>query len=243
MTKENISQEEKIELHHPSMEEIMGAPPAAAIAVGSGVILAIFLMLLAGSIFISVPDMIRTGAVVYGNTPLSVLTAPESGRLVYADAGFPDSIIHEGETLLTIRKFMSDELIPVTAPASGIFEINPVVRLRKSVYRNDTLGYIWDREPVPAVCTALLSRSDARKIQAGRKIRLYPEPGDFMNCIETEVREKFDLPSGDRVQIIAVLSGAAGNTFRGTTEVTVDIETGKKSLFEQLVNPFRGLQR
>ncbi|MDR2764570.1 MAG: hypothetical protein LBB90_06020 [Tannerella sp.] len=243
MTKEKILPEEKIELHHPSMEEIMGAPPAAAIAAGSGVVLAILLTLLAGSIFITVPDVIRTKAIIYGNSPVSVLTAPESGRLVFTNGGFPDRAVHEGETLVSIRKFMSDEQVPVTAATDGFFEINPVVRYRKSVYRNDTIGYVWDMEPAPAVCTVQLSRSDARKIQAGRTIRLYPEQGDFMHCIETEVKEKFDLPSGDRVQIIAVLYGTEGNTFRGTTEVTADIETGKKSLFGQLVNPFRGLQK
>ncbi|MDR0700367.1 MAG: hypothetical protein LBG28_14305 [Tannerella sp.] len=243
MTKENISAEEKIELHHPSMEEIMGAPPAAGIAAGSGTVLAILLALLASSIFITVPDTIRTNAIIYGNSPVSVLTAPESGRPVFANGGFSDSAVHEGDTLLIIRKFMSDEQIPVTAATGGFFEINPVLRYRKSVYRNDTVGYVWDMEPAPVVCTVQLSGSDARKIQAGRKIRLYPEPGEFMHCIETEVKEKFDLPSGGRVQIIAVLSGTAGNTFRGTTEVSADIETGKKSLFGQLVNPFRGLQK
>jgi hypothetical protein len=65
-----------------------------------------------------------------------------------------------------------------------------------------------------------------------------------MLFIETEIREKSNLPSGD-VQIIAVLPGAdqTGHTFRGTVELTANIETGKKSLFGRLVNPFRGLQR
>jgi hypothetical protein len=245
MKEDQMKPEGDVELHHQSIEEIMGTPPVKSIAVSSGIILVILLVLLGGSALVVTPDIMKTNAVIYGNDPVAVLTAPESGQIVQGEGyDFSEREVERGETLLHIRNAIG-ESIPVTAISSGALEFNPLVRIRGSVYRGDTVGYIWDKDTAPVACVIYLSRAEARNVESGNKIRLYLEPDDSDSVIETEVREKFELLTGNQMQIISVLPerNLPVKKIRGTVKISADIVVGRKSLFNRMINPFRGLER
>jgi hypothetical protein len=240
-----MKESEEIELHHPLIEGIMGAPPAHSIAVGSGVILAIFIALMAASFFIYSPDVIRVHALAYGQTPLAVLTAPESGQ-IFMDENIPDrGAVRNGETLLHIKKNAVDSSIFIVATASGIVEINPLVKFRKTVSVSDTVAYIWDMEPAPMICVMNLTKPEAGKIQVGQKVRLFLPAYPSENIVETSICEKYDLPVGNQTQLIALIpdNQSQAYAFRGDIQMSAELIVGKKSLFQQLINPFRGLQK
>jgi hypothetical protein len=236
---------EKIELHHSSIEEIMGTPPVKSIAIGSGLIFVLLLILFAISLVVYTPSIIRINAAIHGQTPLAVLIASQTGRLIFPD-GMPNrQIVQRGDTLFLIGKEDSEDCISVSAPATGIFELNPLVRIRENVSQNDTLGYIWSEKNMPVVCILQLPNTDVRNVQTGQHIRIFMDAYDSKNFIETEISEKSNLSTTSQTQIIALLTEKQlhKNAIRGVINVSVEITTGKQSLFQQLINPFRGLKK
>lgn len=236
---------EKIELHHPAIEEIMGAPPVKSIAAGSGIVFILLLVLFTASMFVYTPVTVRTNAVIYGQTPLAVLTAPQSGQVVFRDEAPDEKNIRQGDTIFCINPNTGEKRIPAVAPATGIFEVNPLVRIRKNVSQNDTVGFIRSEEPATVVCILQLTNADAQNVRMGQKIHILTDINESGNFIEAEISEKSNVSTTSHTQFIAILSGlhSRENDFRGVTEASAQIITGKKSLFQQLINPFRGLKK
>jgi hypothetical protein len=238
---------EKIELHHHSIEEIMGTPPVKSIAVGSGLILLLMLILLAASLAVYTPSIIHAEAAIHGQMPLAVLTASQEGHLIFTNkihAG--QQIVQQGDTILLIAKDANGEdAIPLLAPATGIFEVNPLARIRKNVSQNDTVGYIRNIKNIPVVCSLQLPDTDARNVRTGQPIRIFMDDGNSRNFIEAEITEISSMATTNRTQIIAVLTDKHlhENLIRGVIHASAEITTGRQSLFHQLINPFRGLKK
>lgn len=233
---------EKIELYHHSIEEIMGAPPAKSIAWGSGLILMIILVLLTGSVFINSPDYIRVDGVVYGETPITVLTAPVSGQIVFSRDASSKQRVQKNELIFQIEEYATKQTVPIIASLAGVFKINPLVRIRKNVFQNDTIGTIWSEKPAPVVCILELPNAVAQKVKTGQLIRVFTDPGD-KNFMEAEIRGKTDQAVTSQTQFIAVLLDQSDEDIQGTLTVCAEVIIGEKNLFQQLVNPFRGLRK
>lgn len=236
---------EKIELHHSSIEEIMGTPPVKSITVGSGLIFVLLLILFAASLVVYTPFVIRMNAVIHGQIPLAVLTAGQTGKLLFSSDEIPaEHIVRQGDTLFQIKKDALEDCLSVVAPVTGIFEMNPLARIRKNVHQYDTLGYIWSEKAMPVVCTLQLPDTDAQNVRIGQVIRIFMDTCDSKKFIEAEISEKSGMATTNQTQIIAVPTDKSlhENTIRGIIHVSVEITTGKQSLFHQLINPFRGLR-
>ena len=234
---------EKVELHHHSIQEIMGAPPAKSIAFGSGIILMIFMVLLICSMFIYFPEVIRVEAILHGQTPVATLTAPETGKIIFENDYSDKQFVQKDETILYIKDNQAGESIPVNVSSSGIFQINPLVRIKQSVFLNDTIGFLWSENYIPTVCVIELPAGIARRVQAQQKIRIFIDENDHKNFIETEIRESHST-SVNQTQFIAVLTSQQldEKNIYGTVLASAEIITGQKNLFNQLINPFRGLK-
>jgi hypothetical protein len=205
----------------------------------------LLLIFFAASLAVYTPSIIRTDAVIHGQTPLAVLNASLAGRLIFTDETPDRQIVQRGDTLFLIAREAPGDFISVVAPATGIFEINPLARIRKNVSQNDTLGYVWSEKAVPVVCTLQLPSSEARNVRTGQYMRIFMDTYDSKNFIEAEINEISGMATTNRTQIIAVLTDKHlhGNAIRGVVPVSVEITTGKQSLFLQLINPFRGLKK
>jgi hypothetical protein len=236
---------EKIELHHHAIEEIMGAPPMKSIATGSGIVLILLLVLFAASMFVYSPVTVRANAVIYGQRPLAVLTARQSGQVIFPDEVPGERIAGQGKSIFCIKPNTGEEIIPFVAPLSGIFEVNPLVRIQKIVSQNDTVGFIWGEKPAPVICILQLPNTEAQNVPLGQKIRIFTDTNESKNFIELEISEKSNLLTTSHTQFIAILNDRQlqENDFRGKTDVFAEIIIGKKSLFQQLINPFRGLKK
>jgi hypothetical protein len=237
---------EKIELHHHSIEEIMGTPPVKSVAVGSGLILLLMLILLAASLAVSTPSIIRTEAAIHGQMPLAVLTASQEGHLIFINkihAG--QQIVQQGDTILLIAKDANEDTVPLLAPVTGIFKVNPLARIRENVSQYDTVGYIQSIKNIPVVCSLQLPDTDARNVRTGQPIRIFMDDGNSKNFIEAEITEISSMATTNRTQIIAVLTDKHlhENLIRGVIHASAEITTGRQSLFHQLINPFRGLKK
>jgi hypothetical protein len=236
---------EKIELHHHSIEEIMGTPPVKSVAVGSGLIFLLMLILLAASLAIYTPSIIRTEAAIHGQMPLAVLTASQEGRLLFTNEIRAGQIVQQGDTILRIAKNANEKAIPLLAPATGIFEVNPLARIRGNVSQNDTIGYIQNKKNIPVVCSLQLPDTEVQNVRTGQPIRIFIDDCNSKNFIEAEITEISGMATTNRTQIIAVLTDKHlhENTIRGVIHVSAEITTGRQSLFHQLINPFRGLKK
>jgi hypothetical protein len=236
---------EKIELHHHSIEEIMGTPPVKSVAVGSGLIFLLLLILLAASLSVYTPSIIRTEAAIHGQMPLAVLTASQEGRLLFPNEIQGGQIVRQGDTLFLIARDATEESSYIVAPATGIFEVNPLARIRGNVSQNDTIGYIRSKKNMPVVCTLQLPDMDARNVRTGQPIRIFVDACDSKNFIEAEISEISNMATTNRTQIIAVLTDKHlhESVIRGVIHVSAEITTGRQCLFHQLINPFRGLKK
>jgi len=238
------AKDSSIELHHHSISEIMGAPPTKSIAMGSGIILILLITLLTGSLFVYYPDTIRTNATVYGQTPVAIITSPESGRITGKSELSSRQTAQKDETILYVENSTTGETFPVVIPMTGILEIKPLVRIRKNVFRNDTIGYIWAEKSAPVVCIFHLTNTVAGNVQPGQKIRVFMDSEDAKSFIEAEISEKSNSEIANKTQFIALLpTQQEGEDLRGAINVSTEIIVGKKSLFHQLINPFRGLKK
>lgn len=235
---------EKIELHHHSIEEIMGAPPAKSIAWGSGTTLIILLVLLTGSVFINTPDTIQVNGVIYGQIPIEVLTASTSGQIIFQQDVSNKQVVQKGEALYYIKRNTTEPTIPVVASSTGILQINPLAHIRKNVFQNDTIGYIWNEQQTPVVCVLDLPSAIAQKIQIGQQIRVSMNIRDTEVFMYVEIKEKSDRMVTNQTQLIALLSDQQqGENLRGTLPIYTELTIGEKNLFRQLINPFRGLKK
>jgi hypothetical protein len=237
---------EKIELHHHTFDEIMGTPPVRSITKGSGMILILLMVLLVASQFVYTPSILRTNAVIYGQTPLAVLKVPQSGFIVFQDEIPSKWNIIKDDTVCSIQLLtFEEEFIHVLAPLKGVFEINPLVKIRKNVVQNDTIGIIWNETPSLVVCVLQLPNVDALNVHIGQKIRVFINVNESKDLFEAEISEKTKMNTSSYTQLIAILNGIhfQENDFRGVIDASVEIITGQKNLFQQLINPFRGLKK
>jgi hypothetical protein len=224
----------KIELHHHSIEEIMGTPPTRGITLGSGIIFIIFLFLLVGSMLIYIPDTIRVSAVIHGQTPIAVLTAPETGRIIFQTKTLNKQIVGKNEIFFYIEENATEQCTPVTIPVAGIFELNPLMRIRETVFQNDTIGYIWNEKLAPVVCVFQLSDIIAQNIQPKQKICVFPDTNEPKNFIEMELKEKTNWGSTNQTQFIAILPEQQlyGKGIHGIIHGEAEITIKGKNLFQ-----------
>ncbi|MDR2057979.1 MAG: efflux RND transporter periplasmic adaptor subunit [Dysgonamonadaceae bacterium] len=250
MSEEELFPEKRIELHHHSIDEIMGAPPARIVAVGSGIILILILGLFVGSFFISYPIIIQERAVIQGEIPLTTLTSLESGKIINIYS-FSNNIIYQGDTVIQIEKLRTKEIIPIIADVDGIIDFNPLIRIKQVVQPNDTIGHIWDKTPLAGICIIDLSREQMKQVQTGNKIRLHFDayPSEKFGTVDTYIQSISTFNTKNQPQIITMLddslitSNQYTITVRGNLYASVEIITEEQSLFNRLINPFRGLMK
>lgn len=247
MNTEKLPSEKNIELHHESIEAIMGTPPSIILRIGSGLLLTIFVGLLLGSIFFTYPDVVQAPGLLLGEPPISTLTAPEKGRIkeICKSSGIHVNI---GDTLLSIVGF-DKRSIAVVAKSSGLLEISPLVANEHTVKKNDTIALIWSDDVGSVSCVVELSPEQGKNVKAGNKLRLHIDkyPSDKYGTVESQIKSISNFNTGKNIQAIAELpeSIVTTNQFefspRGNIYASCDIITGEKSIFNRLVNPFRGL--
>jgi hypothetical protein len=236
--------ENNIEIHHPSIENIMGAPPAILVRVGSGFVFSVIIGLFLGSAFFTYRDTIYSQAVLQGGSPPAILTASQNGKIIQWVESGP---VNCGDTVMWIE--VPDERLPVKATVSGFLEINPVIDMQKKLRKNDTIGRIW--ESVPSVCVIRLTPEQVKHVQKGNKILLHFDryPSGQYGTVETEIKAISNFNSGKDFEILAELphpvitSDQIELTLHGNLYASAEIITHEKSLFHRLLNPFRGLTK
>jgi len=247
MNTDTTNLDKNIELHHESVEEIMGTPPASMVRVGSGILLLVILGLFMGSLFITLPDMVKVHASLQGEFPLSTQTSPETGRLVKIFRHV-DNLVEKGDTILCVEnKFC--EIIAVLSEDSGILELNPLLNVINFIQKNDTVAIIWRKETESIACIVLLSPEQGKNVKEGNKIRLNVDkyPSEQYGTIESYITSISNFSSGREIQAIAVLpskiitSHQHEITLKGKNYASAEIITDEKTLFNRLINPFRGL--
>lgn len=245
MNKEKKDRE--IELHHESIEEILGTPPVGMVRVGSGMLLVVMLGLLIGSRFITYPDMVKVPALLYGDLPLSIETSPETGKVRHVFQ-YDNGQIEPGDSLFSVEKY-SGEIITVVSRFSGFVEFNPLLEIKHNVQKNDTVAIIWGKKAESVACIVSLSPNRAGNVREGNKIVIHLEkyPSEQYGVIESHVKKISRFNTEKDIQVMAELSGEIKTSYqkeifiRGNNYATVEIITGEKTLFNRLVNPFRGL--
>jgi hypothetical protein len=236
--------EDKVEIHHPSIENIMGTPPAIMVRTGSGILLLVITGLFLGSAFFTYRDTIHSQAVLQGGSPPATLIASQNGKIIQPGESGP---VNYGDTVMWME--VSGERLPVKATASGFLEINPVIDIQKNLQKNDTIGRIW--ESVPSVCVIRLAPEQVKHVQKGNKILLHFDryPSEQYGTVETEVKAISNFSSGKDFEVLAELpphvitSGQVELTLYGCLYASAEIITDEKSLFNRLINPFRGLTK
>jgi hypothetical protein len=236
--------ENNVEVHHPSIENIMGTPPAIMVRMGSEILFSVIIGLFLGSAFFTYQDTILSQAILQGGSPPSTLIASQNGKIIQSGESGP---VKYGDTIMWME--VSSEQLPVKATASGFLEINPVIDLQKNLRENDTIGRIW--ESVPSVCVIRLTPEQVKHVQKGNKIRLHFDryPSEQYGTVETEIKAISQFSSGKDFEVLAelpyptVTSDQVELTIYGCLYASAEIITGEKSLFHRLINPFRGLTK
>jgi hypothetical protein len=247
MSKETLTSEKNIELHHESVEEIMGTPPASMLRVGSGILLLVIVGLFAGSHFITYPDIEKASAVLQGNFPLSIQTSPETGKISQI-FHISNDLVETGDTLFCVENNFG-QIFAVLAESSGIVELNPLSTVLNFVQKNDTIAVIWEKETASVACIIQLSPEQGKNVKEGNKIRLHIDkyPSEQYGTVDTYIVSVSHFNSGKDNQVIAVLSGKIITSnhqeiiVKGKNYASEEIKTGKKTLFNRLINPFRSL--
>lgn len=242
MEHKNISESNEIELHHHSIDDIMGTPPSSMLRVGGGILLIIILFLLIGSNFFYYPDIIRLPVEIKGEEPQAVIIADSEG--IIQNWKFDGNVVEKDTLLQFVR---NDELYSIYAPVSGHFEINPVVEIRKVVHKQDTIGVIWSMNSAPAICSISINPEEFKKIRIGNKIRIHMDryPSEQYGSIETSVKAVNYYNSGKELIILAELPSTVVSTsnfhfyLRGNLYGIAEIITNEKSLLDRLINPLR----
>ncbi|MCL2073700.1 MAG: hypothetical protein FWH18_07255 [Marinilabiliaceae bacterium] len=244
---EQLNQETKIELHHESIEEILGTPPNILLRAGSGILLFVIAGLLVGSIFFTYPDIVQAPAVLRGELPLATLTVSESGQItnVYKDCG---NYVRLGDTLFVIEK-QDKSTVAVIAENFGILETSPLIIENYIVQKNDTIALIWGDTGEFTICIIHLSPENGKNVRAGNKLRLHIDkyPSERYGTVESLVKSVSRFNTGKDLIIIAelplniVTTTQFEFTARGNIYASAEIITGEKTMFNRLVNPFRGL--
>jgi hypothetical protein len=247
MNQKQLFSENRIELHHEYVEEIMGKPPASMIRVGSGILLFVILGLFIGSRFIIYPDMLQATALIKGDLPLSIQTSPETGRVVHIFQSVNDHI-EPGDTLLCIEKYTGEKFV-IIAMVSGLLEINPLLNIKHYVQKSDTVAIIWGKKTESIACIIRLSPEQGKSVKEGNKLflHLYKYPSKQYGVIESHVKSVSYFNSEKDIQVIAELPGKIITSnqheifIKGNNYASAEIITGEKTIFNRLVNPFRGL--
>jgi hypothetical protein len=246
MINDNNSPEKKIELHHHSIEEIMGTPPSIMLRVGSGLFLLIITLLFIASAFINFPDTIKTTAILQGKQVLDVIIAPQSGIITTYING--DRFSNAGDTIICIQSDNHKEIVISTF--SGFLEYSPILN-NSYIQKNDTIGFIWRDDNTPITCIVQVPPNQIKQVGTGNNIRLSLNkyPAEQFGYIETYVKSIHDFGNDDFFQIIAEIPSQSITTeqteilIRGNLHASAEIITGNQTLFNRLVNPFRALNR
>ena len=246
--------EKKIELHHEAIREIMGTPPAIMVRAGSGVLLVVVLCLFIGARFISYPDIVEASAYLYGDFPHAILTVPESGRVVHffsspTPSTYP-SVINDGDTVLQIEK-NDGEKISILSDTFGFLELDPILNVKTYVQKNDTIAIIWGKGSESVACIVRISPEQAKNVKEGNRVRLHLDkyPSEKYGIVEAKVISISSFNTQRDIRVIAELPRKIKTTnlqeifIMGNIYGTAEIITGEKTMFDRLVNPFRGLAK
>lgn len=244
MEDNELHPENNIELHHESVEEIMGTPPSKIAALGSGLIFFILIGLFTGSFFITYKDIIKTTAIVYGAVPLEHLVVFGDGSIInlYNNSG---DLVSAGDTIMQIRDMYSREFIPVIASCTGVLDIDPMVSFKSSVRQNDTIGLIWENKASPLICVISMQASEMHDIQSGNGMKLYFDKyktGRDDITIDANIDYLSNFNSGGMLKAITQLQDdqLMDLHLKGELYVPAEILIGEKSIFYRLINPFNG---
>ena len=232
-----------IELRHESMEEIMGAPPSVMVRIGSGLLLAIIVILVSGSVFFPSDVKIQLPAILDGGLPLSMIIAPATGNMKH----YPhEGLVNRGDTLLFIEN-TNEELVPVFADFSGFFEVNPLIEMKRHIHENDTVGFIWPADQDTVVCKIRLTAAQGKEVRVGNKVRIaiddYPveQYGVFETTIHSISHFNATFHAFAELPVNMITTTQQHLDIRGYNQATVVIITKEKTVFYRLINPFKGL--
>lgn len=238
-----------IELHHESVNEIMGTPPSVMLRVGSGLLLTVFVGLFVASVFFNYPDVVQAPGVLVGEQPLSTQTAPEKGRIIeiYKNTG---TYVNMGDTLLSIEQ-SDHQKIPVIAETTGLLELNPLISVKYAVQKEEVISFIWSEDVGHVACIVQLSPEQGKNVKEGNKLRMHLDkyPSDKYGTVESKIKSISHFNTGREIQIIAELPESIKTstqfefTPRGNIYASCEIITGEKSIFHRLINPFRSLAK
>ena len=241
----------KIEIHHSSIEEIMSSPPASIVKIGSGITLIIFILFLIGSYYFSFSDVIKAPAVISSNKASMFLIAPVSGKLVKK---IESDIfkVNPGDTIAAIESLTLDsKSYYLISNLKGNAEMNPLWSVQSNVIINDTLGIIWEKNPSRHICLIHLRSNQIGSIKIGNKINIHLDrfPSEEYGILVSKVRNITNFKNDKDYVILADLPGnlytSKGKPLiaLGKLTGTANIIVNEKSVFERLINPFRGLSK
>ena len=245
VNKEVLSDEKKIELRNDEIEEIMGSPPSSMVRVGSGSLLIIIIFLIAGSTLFPSIDRVHTRVILDGVMPLWVATAPETGDIEKA-LPFGESFINEGDTMAFLYLY-ENRTLPIIAEYSGILESNPLFYIKHHIEARDTIAFIWPAERDTVACIVNLTYNDGKHVRVGNKVRIvlddYPveEYGMFETTIKFIGHFNNDYVAYASLPEDMLTTNQQFLNLRGKNYASVEIITNEQTLFNRLLNPFKGL--
>ena len=243
MNREESFDEKKIELHHESIEEILGMPPPVLVRAGSGTLFSVIALLIAGSVFFPSNTSIRVPAILDGGMPLSVAIAPATGNI---RSHHSENYINEGDTVLFIEN-MHGESVVVCADVSGFLEVNPLMEMKRHIYESDTIAFIWPADQDTVACIMRLTSYQGKDVRVGSEVRIviddYPveQYGAFESTIKYISHFNAEFHAYAELPIDMITTTHQHLNIRGDIPATVEIVTDEKTVFHRMVNPFRGL--
>lgn len=241
--------ESSIELHHSSIVEIMSKPPARIIRIGSSIILILFSMLIIGSFFFKFSDVIKVPVVITDNNVYSYLVSPSPGKIVKRIA--QDKLaVNKGDTIFVIENFTTGNgFYYLISNLKGKVEMNPLWSIQSVVSINDTLGIIYEETLAQYFGITHLQSSQVGNIKVGNKVTINLDrfPANDYGVIDSRIRSISNFKNDNDYTILIDMpkhlyssKGILLST-QGKLTGTADIIVNEKTVFERLLNPFRGL--
>ena len=129
---ENSSEDSSIEIRSDEIQEVLTKPPHSLIRYGSGVMCAVFLILLAGSFVFTYPDTINGDVVVTADNPpvWSVSHVSERIKRIFVSSG---DYVEKGEILAVMDNSASTDDVLCVEKALSQVRIHPDVYIPQTM--------------------------------------------------------------------------------------------------------------
>jgi hypothetical protein len=137
------------------------------------------------------------------------------------------------------------------AESSGFLEFNPLMNIRQYVQKSDTVAMIWGEKVGSVAGIIRLSPDQGKNVKEGNRLLLHLNkyPSEQYGVVESHVKTISHFNTDRDIQIIAELPSVATTSnlhkilIRGNIHASAEIITGEKTIFDRLINPFRGLMK